>query len=614
MNKHHQLMCFIALITVFTMTWLNPISSNLIKVNAELVNTDLLSSTSEPNATPLQKWEAYDRPPEYAVKTESDIWITMRDGVKLIANVYRPDAPGTYPVILTQTPYNKNSSLGAANEYLVKRGYVHVVVDVRGTGGSKGTWESFGEAEQKDGYELVEWASSQPWSDGNVGLWGASYSAINQLFTAAQQPPSLDAIFPIVPMADTYRDILMSGGLANTGFIPLWLGLVTASGLLPPTYSLDEPVDASSVLLGHAGGTTNYQTNTFSSLITGGDMAYDGPGSRLRSPIFVADQVNVPAFITGGLHDIFQRGEPLLYEKLKKNGKAKLLMGNWTHGDFGSGLPANGVPTLDQIALRWFDQFLKGMNTKVEKIPDVTQYVLGEGQFEVQPDWPHPRVAAKKLYLSSGNSLQTQAPSNSEVADLMIQEPVNGVCSGSTNQWLIGLIDSLPCTKDNRLTEASEVTYTTPAFGQELKISGPIGAEIYISTTVKEAVLSVRVTDVAPDGTSTELTAGWLAASFRALDASKSRTLDGEIIQPWHPFTQESVLPITPGEPMKLNVEIFPTNAVIKVGHRLRVAIGPSDFPHAMSPAPQLIDQIGGVVSIYHDNRNPSSITLPILP
>ncbi|PLR98767.1 CocE/NonD family hydrolase [Bacillus sp. T33-2] len=565
-------------------------------------------------AAALPQWTQYDRPEQFGVMTDEDVFITMRDGTKLVANVYRPDAPGKYPVILTQTPYNKNSSLGAPNEYLVKRGYVHVVADVRGTGGSQGSWDSFGEAEQKDGYELVAWAASQPWSDGSVGLWGASYMAINQLLTAAQQPPALKAIFPIVPMADVYRDILMSGGMMNTGFIPTWLGLVTSSGLLPPTYTLSEPLTASTVLLGHAGATTGFPINTLSTLLTGGDLAYDGKGWQTRSPYFSADRIRVPAFITGGLHDIFQRGEPLLYEKLKKNVNAKLLMGNWTHGDYGSGLPHDGVPPLDQIALRWFDHYLKGMNTRVDKIPKVTQYVLGDGHFKVQADYPQPGARASKWYLNRQGKLSEEKPSSTEPGDLMPQHPVNGICSGSTNQWLAGAMDALPCKKDNRLTELTEVTYTSKPFETDFHISGPIGAELFISTTAKEAVVSVRVTDVAPDGTSTELTAGWLAASFRKLDKSKTRYLDGEIIQPWHPFTAESVEEVVPGMPMKLNIEIFPTNAVIKKGHKLRVAVGPSDFPHAISPLPQLGKQAGGTVTILHDANHPSSIVVPALP
>ncbi|ESU31571.1 hypothetical protein G3A_16200 [Bacillus sp. 17376] len=565
------------------------------------------------------EWEdtIYDRPEQYSnFTTEKDVFITMRDGVILAADVHLPDGQGPFPVILTQTPYNKNvRSTENLNEYFIKRGYAHVAVDVRGTGASQGAWDSFGEAEQRDGKELVEWAASQPWSNGKVGLYGSSYRAINQLLTAAQQPEGLEVIFPIVPMGDMYRDILMSGGMVNTGFIPLWLGLVTGSGLLPPSYTLSEPIMGTTVLLNHTGQLLGFPVSTLSSAITtGGDFAYDGPAAQLRSPLAVADQIEVPAFFTGGLHDLFQRGTPLLYEKLKANGvKTKLLMGNWTHGNYGSGLPADNVPALDQLALRWFDQYLMGINTNINKIPDVTQYVLGEDRFEVQPGWPHMNVNAEKFYLRSGKQLTKETPSSLEPSRTMLQQPLNGICSGSTNQWMAGIPDALPCSKDNRLTELGELTYTTAPVNGDLRVSGPIAAKIFAKTTARELVLSVRVTDVAPDGTSREITAGWLAASHRAVDESKSRFLDGENIQPWHPFTRTTVQEVKPYEVMELDVEIFPSNFVIKEGHRLRVAIGPSDFPHSMSPAPQLLDQLGGIATILTNSKYPSSIVLPVV-
>lgn len=558
----------------------------------------------------------YDRPEQYSsYTTEKDVFISMRDGVILTADVHLPDGQGPFPVILTQTPYNKNvPSNENLNEYFIKRGYAHVVVDVRGTGASQGSWDSFGEAEQRDGKELVEWAASQPWSNGKVGLYGSSYRAINQLFTAAQQPEGLEAIFPIVPMGDMYRDILMSGGLVNTGFIPLWLGLVTGSGLLPPSYTLSDPIMGTAVLLNHTGQLLGFPVSTLSSAITGGDFAYDGPAAQLRSPLAVADQIEVPAFFTGGLHDLFQRGTPLLYEKLKANGvKTKLLMGNWTHGNYGSGLPVDNVPALDQLALRWFDQYLMGINTNINQIPDVTQYVLGEDRFDVQPGWPHQEAAAEKFYLRSGKQLTKDTPSYAEPSRTMLQQPLNGICSGSTNQWMAGIPDALPCTKDNQLTEMGELTYTTAPMNSDLRVSGPIAAKIFAKTTARELVMSVRVTDVAPDGTSREITAGWLAASHRAVDESKSRFLDGENIQPWHPFTRTAVQAVNPYEVMELAVEIFPSNFVIKEGHSLRVAIGPSDFPHSMSPAPQLINQLGGVATILTNSKYPSSIVLPVV-
>jgi putative CocE/NonD family hydrolase len=238
-------------------------------------------------------------------------------------------------VVLTQTPYNKaDPAIPAAETYLVQRGYVQVITDVRGTGGSQGTWDSFGTREQRDGAEIVEWTASpqRSWSDGKVATFGASYMAINQLFTAAQHPRGLKAAFPIVPADDIYRDVVASGGQVDAGFIPLWLGLVTATGVLPPTSTGADPVMASGVMAAHLGGAGAFQLPTLMSSLTGGDLAYDGPFYRLRSPASVLDQVRVPTFVVGGWYDIFQRGEPLVYEQLRRNGvPTRLLMGPWTH-------------------------------------------------------------------------------------------------------------------------------------------------------------------------------------------------------------------------------------------------------------------------------------------
>src|SRR3954471_14842183 len=144
-------------------------------------------------------WTPYTRPAQYATVTDKDVPITMRDGTVLRANVTRPDAPGRFPVLLTQTPYGKDGAvilaLGAQADALVQRGYVQITVDVRGTGASAGSWDSFGPAEQRDGYDLVEWAARQPWSDGGVGLDGPSYMGLTQLYTSALRPPHLKVIF-----------------------------------------------------------------------------------------------------------------------------------------------------------------------------------------------------------------------------------------------------------------------------------------------------------------------------------------------------------------------------------------------------------------------------------
>ena len=219
-----------------------------------------------------------------------------------------------------------------------------------------------------------------------------------------------------------------------------------------------------------------------------GDEAYDGPGWKLTSPLEVADQVQVPTFIIGGLHDIFQRGEPLLYERLKNHVPTRLVMGPWTHTHATEGLPADGVPSADQMALRWFDQYLKGIDTNIAGIPKVTQVVLGDGHYETQADWPDPRLVPARLYVNSGNQLTRSQPSTTPTPtcdpdpdgvfdglpcptsvvsmltskDSFLQNPVSGICTQSTSQWSAGLLAPVPCTTDGRLDEStSGVTYTT---------------------------------------------------------------------------------------------------------------------------------------------------------
>lgn len=576
-----------------------------------------LSTCAPPARAETPAWSAYDRPATYATVPDHDVMVPMRDGAQLDANVERPTAPGHYPVLVVQTPYNKdgvvNSSLGGTSHYLAQRGYVILTVDVRGTGGSPGYWDSFGPVEQHDGYDVVEWAAQQPWSSGSIGLAGPSYMGLNQLLTAAQHPPHLKAIFPIIPMADGYRDITYSGGGLNASFIPFWLGLVTASSLTPPGYGLADPQRALSDLVSHAASVFSFQTSTVLNAATGGDEVYDGAFWKTRSPLEVVDQVNVPAFVVGGLHDLFQRGEPLIYERLSRHVFSRLLMGPWMHITAGNGLPAAGVPaSLPQIELRWFDHWLRGADTALERIPPVTQYVWGAERWETQPGWPDPRLSPQRMYLRGGGSLSAQRPAAPEASQSFLQQPLSGICTLSTAQWTAGLAEPLPCTTDDRPNEAfGNAIYTTPPLAQELRFGGPILADLWMTTSARDAALTVRVTDVDPSGASRELTTGWLAASLRAVDPSRSRFVRGQLVQPWHPFTSDSVLPVTAGQPTELQVEVFPTTAAIRPGHRLRVTVAPADFPHELPPLPQQLAALGGQDAILTDPQHASFVTLP---
>ncbi len=609
--------------------------SNQASADSSWTTLGTRSAQSAPQSTITSnagaKWIDYNPNVLYPkTVTMNNQFITMKDGVKLAASVTLPaDASGKaiagkFPTILTQTGYNKDigafvPALGGANPYLVQHGYAHVVVDTRGTGRSEGEWTAFGDAEQADYYPTVDWVSQQSFCDGRIGLYGASLLAITAMLTAEKQHPALKAAFPIVPMGDGYRDIVFTGGQVNAGFIPLWLVLVSGLSVLDLSFYQD-PAEALQAELQHVlGAVTNFQVPLLLKAVAGDpNTAYDGDFWMQRSPIENTPKIQVPTFIVGGLHDIFQRGEPNLYEQLKNHVPAKMLLGPWTHvqAALGQGLPADGVPVLDHIALQWFDQYEKGMDVGADKLPNVTQYLYGQGHFVTAQDWPNPQASAQQWYLHSDKSLSTTAPGAGDAAIKMPQEPLQGICSESTAQWTAGLLGllSLPCFTNDNLAESLETKYDTAAMTQDFYINGPIMADLWISTTAADAGVVVRVDDVGTDGKAFALTNGIQTASLRMVDSSRSRYLDGQMIQPWHAFTKDSIQKVGSGNLVEVQVEIFPTSAVIQTGHKLRIAVGASDFPHGLPPLPDLVQSILGVLSVYSDAAHPSKVVLPVVP
>jgi hypothetical protein len=566
------------------------------------------------------------RPATFDVVTQTDVRITMSDGVRLTADVHFPakdgePLQGRLPAILTQTPYNKNSgALAFYAEHLVTRGYIQVIADVRGTGGSEGTWDSFGTREQIDGAELVEWITEQAWSNGDVGLHGTSYGAINQLFTAARQPKGLKAIFPVVPMADSYRDIVGTGGQINTSFIPLWLGLVTSLGLLPPSYTGADPVGAVGALASHVGGAAAFQAKTVASATTGGDGAYDGPFSRQRSPIRVIDKVEVPTFIVGGWFDLFQRGEPLLYERLAANNvESRLLMGPWYHTNVGEGLPAKGVPTVEELELRWFDHYLMGKPDPGLKrdVAPVTYYRLGDETYHTTSSWPPPGTDGVAAFTDgqaapgSPGGLTAKRPTGDPAANTVPWHPLAGTCTRSTAQWTA--TGAPTCTSDQRFNDYAGLSYDLPITA-DTAIAGPIAARLFVATQGRDAAMTVRLEDVAPDGSVVQLSQGWQVLSLRQVDQDHPIVLERDdlTLRPYHHYTRDAKLPVEAGEVYETWVEIFPTAALLAKGHTLRLSIQPSDTPHLSPPAPQAVDLLGGDLQIVSGKDFPSALHLPV--
>jgi len=576
-------------------------------------------------------WSDYDPPAAYAGAAQQPLqYITMRDGTRLAAYLALPaDADGEavagkFPTVLIQTSYNGVSgqlvpALGGADELLVTHGYASITVDVRGTGQSEGSWEAFGPTEQADYAEVVDWVVAQGWCDGRIGLQGVSYLGITAIITAAQGHPAVKAAFPIVPIGDGYRDIVFTGGQVNPTFIPFWLTLVSVLGLTNPT-AITDPAIGIPVLLQHlVSAVAQFQVPTILRAFAGDpDTAYDGDFWRARSPLETDGLITVPTFVVGGLHDLFQRSEPMTYEAIKTQAPTKLLIGPWTHlqAALGEGLPADGVPTLSKITLRWFDQYVKGLDVGADKLPNVTQWVSGYEHYVTASDWPHPQASAQRLYLQADKTLSTTAPTAAEASNKVVQLPIEGLCSISTSQWTAGIVGyiPLPCFSNSNSAERSSLKYETPVMTEDYYLNGPIEADIWMSTTAMDAGLSVRVDDVDEKGVAKSLTNGIQTASLRAVDDSRSRKLDGQSIQPWHPYTQASVQAVGANTPVLVPVEIFSTSAMIAKGHKLRVAVGASDLPQGVPPIPTLLQSLAGVLTIYSSASMPSSVVIPVVP
>jgi uncharacterized protein len=577
-------------------------------------------------------------PAAHASRAMCNVPIKTSDGNVLRANIWLPDAAGAYPTVMTVTGYNKDATnptgqgcsgsggIASADTSLADKGYAVMLVDDRGTGASQGKWDSWGARTQEDYVDLLDWLQAQPWSNGSAATTGASYMGITSFLVAEadafrvhvqHKPRAVKAIWADVPMSDAYRDVTFHGGAIDSGFIPLWLGLTTSLSDLPPSTWSSDPQDAASTYPDHLRNGFDFAAQKIVESTTGGDGAYDGPFYELRSPGDRADQIEVPVVITGGWWDLFQRGEPLLYDQLTHSPNKKLFMSAHYHTTSG---PAMEDPGLEQ---KWFDHWLKGADNGVEKTPSVNLYPINGTAWAHFPTWPVPDTKYTPIYLSgeksgSANSINDGSLSFDEPAqgdgDKAPELPASSPCSRMTAQWTAGAAQG-PCETDNRTYEASSLTYTSAPLDSDLQLNGPLMANVWAEMTSKDATLVAVLSDVDSSGASNQVTAGFLLASQRAVDEHRSWYGPGHVmIRPFHPFTRESQQPVTPNDPQLYRIEVYPTDAIFKKGDRLRLTIGTANTPSTSMPLPDLVNQLGGDIRVLHGGQYDSHVLLPIQP
>lgn len=620
---------------------------------------------------PSLTFDPYDRPYDYPNLTTLPLeYFPTTNGKLMGVRVTLPadesgnPLPGPFPTILIQTGYNMYTMslltvnggaalAGMRDPYFVRHGYAVVVVDVYGTGVSQGGWVMFGEEEQAGYRDSVEWVKQQPWYDGNLGVAGTSYLAISALFTAALKPDDVKAVFAAAPMGDAQRGTVGQGGLFNAVFMSFWMSftqnLATVNGIAQ-AQNPDLASIIKSATQEHEEQSRNVYVPLFNDYMEGDpQLTYASDFWLSRSPFEQADNIRAPTIITGALQDIFQRDEPLWYEKLRKNVDTRLFVYDSDHirnlFQLVSGVDA--VDPMASLMLRWFDKYLKGYDSKTEQIPQVTQYVKNykEGVrngFVSTTDWPHPEMQPQRLFLHGDMTVDTLAPTDEEESHTLDAAPQPTVnpgddsktlytitlndgtrCSVSYRQWTLGSASLIrsdgispgdTCYIENTVLETGALNFETAAMPEDYYLNGPIQADIWIETSGENAILSVWIDEVSPSGVSMPISNGILLASARAVDESRSRFINGMMIQPFHYLTQEAEQPVVPGEVFKMQVEIFPTSYIVRKGYKLRVSIASSNQAEGILNYPRQQQVIGSTMTVHSSARFPSSIVVPSVP
>ncbi|MDR3419563.1 MAG: CocE/NonD family hydrolase [Nevskia sp.] len=632
-------------------------------------------------------WHNYSRPAEYPGVAQLPLqFITLKSGKKLGVMVALPgDAKGkpvagTFPVILMQTAYRadvgnllgyvlpigNDEFIGGRDQFLIRRGYASVTVDVYGTGTSDGEWQVLGPVEQEAYNEAIDWAAQQPWSNGKVGVAGTSYLGLTAVLASEQLNPAVKASFAIAVGVDPYRDVIATGGLFNASFISLWLGLtqwLTMGNELEEAQYPQYARQLQAATQEHGPGAINDMLLPMVHNVLGGvsgspagSATDDGDFWVSRSPGEQAATIPVPTLLISGSHDLWQRGAPLLYEQMKRNVNTKLIVEPGEHAEAISAsildadsTASGGAPSSVTLLLQWFDQYLKGMNTGADTMPNVTQFVSGYGadgggfRFTRSTDWPNPAIAPTRYYLHGDLSVDTRLPKAGE-ATHTVEEPKTppvvsiaaskggnylmamvvpndgSGCSLNMSEALLGapgfLAGLMPCLAEDNTVEKTQhaLLYETAPLTEDLYFNGPIEADVWMSSTATQAALSLRLDNVLPNGDAVPIDSALMSAAFRAVDTTRSRYIDGVMVQPWHPFTAASAQPLVPNQPVLVPIEVFPTAVLLRKGDRLRIAISASNRAEGIWDTPMQALANGGVDTIYNDPDHPSSIVLPVLP
>jgi predicted acyl esterase len=525
--------------------------------------------------------------PVYSVRHIKNVLIPMSDGVRLAADLFMPAGPGPFPAVLEYLPYRKDDNTAKrwnAHYYFAERGFVGVRVDIRGTGGSEGiALDEYTPQEQLDACQVIAWLSRQPWCNGNVGMWGTSYGGFNCIQTAMHAPPALKAIIPHAATDDRYNDDIHYYGGCMTGIdqmvYPLWMIPMNA---LPP-YPHYAKENWAGIWRQHFEDNPPWMLEW---------LRHQTQDDYWRQGSLKSDygSIKCPVFHIGGWADGYTNAVFRMVEQLQVPNKA--LVGPWNHARPHEAQPGPQIDHLYEMT-RWWAHWLRGEETGIMDEPPLALYIQRgaaprpllphmPGRWRFEKKWPPDRLQERTLYLADQGQLLDKPEPKSQ-ADIHHYRATIGTTAG----FWCPLRPPYGLAGDQAADEARSLTYTTRPFDEPLELLGFPRAVLHVSSSAEIAFFVVKISDVAPDGSSTLVCRGLLNATHR--------------------HSHRAPAPLTPGEIYELDIPLKVISWLFKVGHRLRVSISSSDWP-TIWPSPQPATN-----KVFRGSAQPSHIILPVV-
>jgi putative CocE/NonD family hydrolase len=612
-----------------------------------LVLPGSLLAAGNPNAKPGPL-----SPAVHKVISELNVPITLRDGIKVVADIHRPDAPGKFPVLVNGTPYGKQNSTEFAllsHQEIVPRGYVLVIYDLRGRNNSEGgpfLFRHMGVAD--DGYDVVEWAAAQPWSNGKVAAVGNSYDGQVVLATASSQPPHLVAAASMLTAADLALEWYWRGGAYELSFLTRWLTTIlggAAGEPIPARYlqgkALEENLEtialfnADPVSYSMVVPLTDFEPSRITDKVNFIKewMLHPLPDEYWAklSPRSIYGRISVPVLHIAGWYDIFLAGSLKNYLDLQKDAgtalareNQRLIAGPWFHqgagfqssklGEFEYG-PNLITPTFNENRVAFLDYWLKDTISPLFDVDNpVRIFTAGDLKWRNVKSWPLPETRYTNFYLNGGKSgtidslndgtLSTSKAAAGTPAATYVYDPEHPTPNrGGSTLFSFQYTDDGSSTQgvlDQRPVDRRSLTFTSKPLDKPMEITGPISAVIYASSSAVDTDWVVRLSEVKPDGRAENIQDGILRARYR--DSRSEPKL------------------MEPGKIYEFKVDLWANSYVVPAGSALRVTINSSSFPQwsrNMNVAEYPEQATKWVVAnntIYLDPEHPSHVILPVIP